>query len=198
MKSGLLLSGGMDSLALAFWKKPHIAFTVDYGQLPSQGEIRAAQAITQALGIEHLVIQHDYSALGSGDLVGTVPNEYAPASDWWPYRNQLLITLVAAKAISVGVGELMVGTVRTDAIHSDGTAAFVEAMDRLLSLQEGRMRIIAPAIELSCAELVRTSRVPMGLLAWAHSCHVSEFACGQCRGCNKHREAMRELGYEDY
>lgn len=198
MKSGLLLSGGMDSLAIAFWKKPHVAFTVDYGQLPAKGEIRAAQQITSRLGIEHIVIQLDCSVLGSGDLAGMAPNEHAPASDWWPYRNQLLITLVAAKAISVGVEELSVGTVRTDAIHSDGSTAFIDAMDRLLSLQEGHMRVIAPAIEMSCAELVRISGIPMELLAWAHSCHVSEYACGQCRGCNKHREAMQELGYEAY
>lgn len=198
MKSGLLLSGGMDSLALAYWKKPHVAFTVDYGQLPALGEIRAAQQITRALGIEHIVIQHDCSALGSGDLAGVPPSEHAQASDWWPYRNQLLTTLVAAKAIGIGVGELIIGTVRTDAIHADGTAAFIEAMDRLLSIQEGHMRVVAPAIEFSCAELIRISGIPRELLAWAHSCHVSEFACGQCRGCNKHREAMRELGYESY
>lgn len=39
MKTGLLLSGGMDSLTLAWWKRPDIAFTLNYGQLAAQAEI---------------------------------------------------------------------------------------------------------------------------------------------------------------
>ena len=31
MTTGLLLSGGIDSSALAFWKRPQVCFTVDYG-----------------------------------------------------------------------------------------------------------------------------------------------------------------------
>ena len=40
----LLLSGGMDSIALAFWKRPEIAITIDYGQ-------RAAEALPSDWGI---------------------------------------------------------------------------------------------------------------------------------------------------
>ena len=30
MSAALLLSGGMDSIALAYWRKPSIAITIDY------------------------------------------------------------------------------------------------------------------------------------------------------------------------
>jgi len=198
MSLGLLLSGGMDSVALAYWKKPQFAFTVDYGQLPALGEVRAAKQVCSSLGIEHILVSIDCSSLGSGDLIGAAADSHAPATDWWPYRNQLLITLVATKAISLGVKELLIGTVKTDAIHSDGSLLFLQTIDKLMSIQEGWIRVNAPAINLTCAELVQQSGIPLDLLSWAHSCHTSEFACGRCRGCNKHRETMSQLGYESY
>lgn len=195
MTTGLLLSGGMDSLCLAWWKRPQIAFTIDYGQLPATAEITAAQAICERLSIQHRVLQIDCLSLGTGDMAGTAPNVFAPASDWWPYRNQLLVTLAAMKAIALGVKELWLGTVKSDASHGDGTLAFVSAMSDLLTLQEGNMTLGAPAINLSTVDLIKRSGVPREFLAWAHSCHKANVACGNCRGCNKYFEVLRELDH---
>lgn len=193
MKSALLLSGGMDSLALAYWKKPNVAFTVDYGQLAAEAEIAASTQICQELNIEHHVLRIDCRALGSGDMAGTKEDSLAPASDWWPYRNQLLLTLVAMKAVGLGVSHLWIGTVKSDGVHLDGTPEFVDLIDRLLAYQEGGLHISAPAIDLSTTELIRKANVPAPLLAWAHSCHKANVACGQCRGCNKYLQVYEEL-----
>ena len=193
MKTALLLSGGMDSLCIAWWKRPDVAITIDYGQLPAQAEIAASQAICSSLNIEHHVIRVDCRALGSGDMAGTNADQHAPASDWWPYRNQLLATLAAMKAISLGVTHLLIGTVRSDGSHMDGTQEFVDALSKLVAMQEGGMTIEAPAIQLSTAELARMSGVPESLLAWAHSCHKANVPCGNCRGCNKYFETLLEL-----
>ena len=195
MKTGLLLSGGMDSLCIAWWKRPDIAFTLDYGQMPAAAEIEASAAICKHLGIEHHVVRVDCRSLGSGDMAGVDASAHAPASDWWPYRNQLLVTLAAMKAIGLGVTTLLIGTVRSDDSHRDGTPEFVSAVSALLALQEGGMTLNAPAIELSTTELARLSDVPPGVLAWAHSCHKADVACGNCRGCNKYFEVLRELGH---
>jgi 7-cyano-7-deazaguanine synthase len=196
MTTALLLSGGMDSIAVAFWKKPDFAFTVDYGQLSSEGEIDAARAVSESLSIPHEIITVDCRSLGSGDLSGKEPIPSAPATDWWPFRNQLLVTLVGMRAVSLGVDTLLFGTVKTDRIHSDGSPEFFEKLDSLLSLQEGRLRILAPAIDLTTLELIRLSSVPRSLLAWAHSCHVSDFACGGCLGCSKYQAVIEELENE--
>lgn len=193
MKTALLLSGGMDSLCIAWWKRPDVAITIDYGQLPAQAEIQASEAICKALDIEHHVIRVDCRALGSGDMAGALADVNAPASDWWPYRNQLLATLAAMKAISLGVTHLLLGTVQSDCSHKDGTPGFVDALSALLSMQEGAMTVGSPAISLSTAQLVRLSGVPESQLAWAHSCHKSNVACGNCRGCNKYFETLQEL-----
>ena len=197
-KVGILLSGGIDSIALAYWKRPDVAYTVNYGQVCAQGEIRAASTVAKILGIPHFLLDVNCKQLGSGDLAGKKACSVAPVSEWWPFRNQLLITIVAMKAIQDGVETLLFGTVETDSTHCDGTVAFFQSMTNVLEMQEGGISVLSPAINLSSAELVKCSGIDGTVLAWAHSCHTSDFACGSCRGCNKHRIVMTELGFEPY
>jgi 7-cyano-7-deazaguanine synthase len=197
-RTAILLSGGIDSIALAHWKKPELAITVNYGQVPALAEVDAARAAARDLRLEHEIVPIDCSVIGSGDLAGSRPHSAAPASDWWPYRNQLLITIAAARALASGVSRLLIGTVASDHFHVDGRPDFIALMADVLRLQEGNLELEAPAATMSSAELVRVSGVPIEILAWAHSCHTSNFACGRCRGCVKHFEIMQELGIGPY
>lgn len=65
-----------------------------------------------------------------------------------------------------------------------------------MEMQEGGIRVTAPAIRMSTVELVRASGVPREILAWAHSCHTGPLACGDCRGCHKHFQVTEQL-YEN-
>ena len=193
MKTALLLSGGMDSIALAYWKRPAIAVTIDYGQLPAEGELRAARAVAAELNIRHEIISVDCRALGGGELTGSPQLSSSPSPEWWPYRNQLLLTLSAMHTIRLGVQELMIGTVASDEVHKDGQPAFIELMDKLMTFQEMGLRITAPALDMTAVDLVRTSKISRSLLCFAHSCHKANIACGECRGCQKYRATMQEL-----
>lgn len=190
LNRGLLLSGGMDSTAIAYWKRPELAITIDYGQRPAIGEIRAAKAVTDALDIKHVVVIANIADIGSGDLAGRNAIDLAPASEWWPYRNQFLLTVAAMKCITEGVSELMIGALQTDGFHADGTREFIDQFNGLLGLQEGNLIVTTPAIGLNAQELVTDSKIPEDILAWSHSCHVSDLACGFCRGCLKHYSTM--------
>lgn len=196
MKTGLLLSGGMDSLSIAWWKRPDVAFTVNYGQKAAQAEREASAAVCTRLGIEHQVLTADCSSLGSGDMAHGEADAAAPSSDWWPYRNQLLVTLVAMRAITMGVHTLWIGSVKSDGNHKDGTPRFVELLNSLIAFQEGSLQIQAPAIEMSTTELIRASGIPSHVLAWAHSCHKADVPCSNCRGCNKYFQTYLELGHD--
>jgi len=198
MTSALLLSGGMDSTAIAWWKRPEICITIDYGQTPARAEVRASAAVANAIHASHHVISVDLRSLGSGDMAGQQPLKIAPVTEWWPYRNQMLITLAGMKAISLGVKKILIGCLRTDGMHADGRPEFIKALDSLMLLQEGALAIEAPAVALDAMELVEISKVPLDILAWAHSCHVSEYACGECRGCRKHYETLNGLGVPPY
>ncbi|MDD9973320.1 MAG: 7-cyano-7-deazaguanine synthase [Candidatus Poribacteria bacterium] len=193
MKRALLLSGGMDSVSIAYWQHPDLAITIDYGQKPALGEIRAASAVCTQLNIIHYIIKADISQMGSGDLAGTSPAKHAPANEWWPYRNQFLLTVAAMHCYNQDATRLLIGALRTDGFHKDGTQDFIDRMNAIFALQEGDLIIEAPAIKLDAVELVRESGVPRDILSWSHSCHVAEYACGFCRGCRKHYETMETL-----
>lgn len=195
---GLLLSGGMDSISVAWWKRPDVAITIDYGQRAARAEITASAAVCEALGIRHEVVHIDCSRLGSGDMAGTSPLPVAPVPEWWPYRNQLIITVAAMAGIRIGVTELMIGAVASDGVHADGRAEFIKEISRLLAMQEGGLTVTAPAQHLTAVELAQSSGVPREILGWAHSCHVGDLACGGCRGCVKHYLTWKALGYEPY
>ncbi len=107
MKSVLLLSGGMDSTAIAWWKRPDYALTIDYGQLAAKAEIAASQSICRYMNIPHQILTVDCRNIGSGDMAGTIESEHAPASDWWPYRNQLLITLAGMKMLPFNISKIL-------------------------------------------------------------------------------------------
>lgn len=189
----LLLSGGMDSIAVAFWQRPEIAITIDYGQRAAEAEIAAASQVAKEIGMQHEIITIDCRVIGSGDMAGNDALDVAPVPEWWPFRNQLLVTFAAARGIVLGVTEVMTGSVSSDGTHADGRPEFYDAMDRVTAVQEGGIRISAPALTMTTAELVRRSGVPREILAWAHSCHTGNLACGQCRGCVKHYQVTKEI-----
>lgn len=107
----------MDSIAIAWWMRPQWALTIDYGQRAAAAEKLAAAQVCKELGLEHEMITVDCSALGSGDMGHADPNPLATTSDWWPYRNQLLITVACMRAISRDVQTLYIGTVKIGRAH---------------------------------------------------------------------------------
>lgn len=194
MNNLLLLSGGIDSACLAAWLKPEGCLTINYGQMAAKAEVMAAAEICKDLGQTHYAINANVSSLGMGIMAGITqtPSEYP---DFWPFRNQYLITLGAMFAIKNGFKKILIGTVATDHFHRDGTNKFLELMRELLLFQEGSIEIEAPAARLSTSELIKISGIPQGTLAWTHSCHVSNLACGVCPGCKKHSTIMSKLGW---
>lgn len=197
MSKALLLSGGMDSIALAYWKRPSMAITIDYGQLAAETEIRTSKVVANLLEIDHHIVTVDCRLLGSGDLLNSESLAFSPSSEWWPFRNQLLVTLGLMKSIKLGISELMVASVKSDGFHKDGTSEFYEDINRLSTYQEGNIMVTAPCIKLNTVELIKIANVPKSILFWAHSCHKSNIACGTCRGCLKYTQVINELFYDD-
>ncbi|HWH30501.1 MAG TPA: 7-cyano-7-deazaguanine synthase [Mycobacteriales bacterium] len=191
----LLLSGGLDSAALLALARPALALFVDYGQRPARAEGRAAAAVASALGTELEDVRVDLREIGGGLLHGDTPIPGAPSPEWWPYRNQLLVTTAAAVAVRRGLGEVLTATVASDGQrHADGTPRFYDALDAVLRIQEGAIRVRAPVIGMTSAELVAASGVGDDVLGWTVSCHRGDFPCGGCPGCWKRDEVLRGLG----
>jgi 7-cyano-7-deazaguanine synthase len=99
------------------------------------------------------------------------------------------------KALELQYDKVIIGTVASDKRHADGNVNFVLQLSALLKMQEGSIVLEAPAIKQSSLALVRESRIDLSVLAWAHSCHRSNIACGHCTGCAKHSEIMQAIGW---
>ena len=188
----LLLSGGLDSAGLAVWIRPDVCVTIDYGQRAAAGELAAARALCEQLDLPHRIIRADLAALGSGDM-GQRPNSaVAAAPEFWPYRNQMLVTLTGMLLLPEGLTEIMIGAVADDR-HSDGKQPFLKTLDRLMRLQEGHVAVSAPATKITTPALLKIARFPRHLIGLTFSCHVHEFACGECGGCTKHRRVIEQV-----
>lgn len=195
MSEVLLLSGGIDSIAIAAWLRPAHCLTIDYGQIPAAAEIAAASSACLALGLAHEVLRASVTQLGAGVLAGRPPSTVSPNPEFWPFRNQFLVTLAAMVAIRRHSARVLIGTVASDKRHADGTEDFLLRLNALLQMQEGGVTLEAPAIKLNSLALVQESGVDLRILAWAHSCHGSNLACGHCPGCTKHSEVMQAIGW---
>lgn len=169
-----------------------VCVTIDYGQQPAAGERAAAMALCHELKLQHRIIEANLSALGTGTMVGRAPSPEAAAPEFWPYRNQMLVTLAAMLLQPEGLSEILIGTVSTD-LHADGRAPFRRALDRVMRLQEGGVRVSAPAQRMSTIRLLEITGFPQRLVGLTFSCHVHEYACGQCAGCLKHRDVVSRV-----
>jgi 7-cyano-7-deazaguanine synthase len=190
MMSLLLLSGGIDSLCLACVFRPQLCLTVDYGQRVAPAEIDASGNICSRLNLRHHVARVDVADLGAGIMAGGEQRFPGAAPEWWPFRNQFLITVAAMVALKNGLAEILIGTVRSDRRHKDGSRRFLNQMDKTLRQQEGNIRLIAPARHWSSEELVDECEPSLDLLGMSFSCHRSIFPCGQCRGCRKNEAVV--------
>jgi 7-cyano-7-deazaguanine synthase len=214
----VLLSGGLDSTTAAAIARAEgfvlHALTVGYGQR-HEVELEAARRVAAALGVaEHRFVSVDLKAFGGSALVGAgaipkdrplaeigapgdVPATYVPA------RNTVLLALALAWCEALGAHDLFLGVNVLDASgYPDCRPEFVAAFEALANVatRAGGMRVHAPLITLTKAEIIRRGLelgVDYGL---THSCYDPSpdgGACGRCDACLLRRKGFAEAGVAD-
>jgi 7-cyano-7-deazaguanine synthase len=182
----LLLSGGIESSCLAFWKRPQLCITVDYGQACAEMEIETSASIARKLKLKHAVVHAPVQQKFGLSRVDEKSNK----PEFWPFRNQFIGTVAAMHLYGSKAKEIWFGTVRTDSRFSDGSKMFFRRLDSLTVHQEGGIAIRAPAISLSTEQLIEKSKTPWSILGATFSCHRGNTACGDCPGCEKQRSVL--------
>ncbi len=216
----VLLSGGLDSstcLAVAVSQgfAAH-CLSVDYGQR-HRGELERARRVARALGArDHRVVRVDLSGFGGSALTdasipvpkgrsrralaASIPVTYVPA------RNTVMLALAMAYAETLGARHIFIGVNAIDySGYPDCRPGFLRAFERLAAVAtkagvEGRrLRIQAPLVKLSKAEIIRLGTrlgVPYRMTL---SCYdpVLGRACGRCDACQLRRRGFAEAGIPD-
>ncbi|WP_341503663.1 7-cyano-7-deazaguanine synthase QueC [Gallaecimonas sp. GXIMD4217] len=202
----VIFSGGMDSFtvlhkALREGHQVH-ALSFDYGQRHKR-ELVAAKAVTDALGIDHKIV--DITAIqtllaGSAltcdiDMPQGHYEEESMKSTVVPNRNMILLSLAIGWAVSLEAEAVYYGAHGGDhAIYPDCRPEFVQAMKDVAKIANYQpIDIRTPYLDATKGEILRDG-LAMGLdygLTW--TCYEgSEQACGRCGACQERLEAFRE------
>ena len=219
-KSIVLLSGGIDSattLALARSRGDQsIALSFDYGQR-HRWELVAAARIAESIGVdEHFIQTVDLRQIGGSALTsdgiavprhrplestGEIPVTYVPA------RNLIFLSLALAWAEVRGATRILIGANAVDySGYPDCRPEFIEAFARTANLatrvgiQSGGIRVEAPLMKMSKAEIIKTG-VRLGVdYSLTTSCYDPDGegrACGECDSCRIRRKGFIEAGVTD-
>ena len=212
MKAVLLLSGGLDSYTAGAIVKAEgdelFALTIRYGQVHER-EIDAARRVAAALGVaRHLELKVPLSEIGGSALVGDgeIPKDRALdsggiPSTYVPARNTVFLSLAMAWAEVIGAESLGIGVNALDySGYPDCRPEYLRAFERVAALAtragvEGRpLRINAPLLELSKADIIRRGlalRLDYGLTSSCYDPDAAGHACGRCDSC-----VLRARGFE--
>jgi 7-cyano-7-deazaguanine synthase len=219
-KAVVLVSGGLDSSTVVAIAQDAgfaiSALTFDYGQRHVV-ELEAARRVTRAHGItDHQVIAlppavfagsaltDDLAVPKSEDVAGIgagIPVTYVPA------RNTLFLAYALAYAEVIGAQDIFIGVNALDySGYPDCRPEFVAAFETMANLatkaavEGAKLRIHAPLIHLSKAEIIARGHalgVDYGL---THSCYdpaPTGAACGSCDSCLLRAKGFADANIED-
>jgi len=218
VRAVLLLSGGLDSYTAGALARADgyelYALTIRYGQLHAR-EVEAARDVARALGVvRHLELDVPLSKIGGSALVGEgavpkdrpldaqdIPSTYVPA------RNTIFLSLAMAWAEVVGAEAIVIGVNALDySGYPDCRPEYLQAFERMARLAtkagvEGKpLRILAPLVQLSKANIIRRG-IALGVdYALTHSCYdpaPDGRPCGRCDSCVLRARGFSEAGIED-
>lgn len=207
----VLLSGGLDSatcLAIArdMGFEPY-ALSVAYGQRHA-AELKASQRVAAALGAkEHRTASVNLGQFGGSALTDpgiAVPEDEASTGipvTYVPARNTVMLSIALAWAEVLGANDVFVGVNAVDySGYPDCRPAFIAAFEHMANLatkagvEGARLRIHAPLIDLSKADIIRRG-LALGVdYAITVTCYQADDegrACGRCEACR-----LRAAGFE--
>jgi 7-cyano-7-deazaguanine synthase len=207
-KCVIVLSGGPDSVTVAYWAKKQgyqiYPITFNYGQIAVK-ETQAAQKIAEKLDTTTKII--DLSALKEifSDVTSLCNTNIPLTSEFSapiivPFRNAIFLSAAVAYAVAVGADTIFYGAQGSDEpFYPDCRREFYEAFEkaaRLGTCQE--ITIQAPFSGKHKSELFKAGAelgVPFEL-TW--SCYRdSAKHCGKCESCNNRKKAFKEAGIAD-
>lgn len=221
MKAIVLSSGGLDSttcisLAIEKYGKDNVStVSIYYGQTLKK-ELECARKIAKYYGLEHYefdlsnifkysncsILEHSTDEIKEKSYEEQY-NDGGIISSYVPFRNGLMLSVVATLAQSIYAGEeckIILGNHKSDFAYADCSEEFTKKMNEaILEGTYGLVDFEAPLVEMTKADVVKEGlrlKTPYEL-TW--SCYEGkENACGKCGSCICRLEAFKENGVIDF
>jgi 7-cyano-7-deazaguanine synthase len=207
-KCVVVLSGGPDSAAVAYWVKKQgydlSAITFKYGQIATK-ETDCAQKIAAKIGAPIKVI--DLSTLKEvfGDVTSLCNADIPMTSSFSqpiivPFRNAIFLSVAVSYAASIGANKIFYGAQGSDEpFYPDCRREFYQAFEKAARLGTcEEINIEAPFSDKKKAELMKIGAelgVPFEL-TW--SCYLDGAKhCGKCESCVNRKRAFTEACVSD-
>ena len=211
------MSGGLDSATtLAIARREGYlchALSVSYGQR-HVAELAAAARLATVLGAHaHRVVDVDLGQFGGSALtdpaIGVpmrgvqpgIPPTYVPA------RNTVMLSLALAWAEVLQANDLFLGVNAVDySGYPDCRPEYISAFEAMANLatkaavEGARLRIHAPLIALSKADIIRRGTqlgVDYALTVSCYQADAAGTACGLCDSCRLRRAGFEAAGMPD-
>lgn len=215
----VLASGGLDSTVAAALAREagHELFwlTIAYGQRHAIEVEQARQVAAAMRAAKHTVLSVDLRALGGSALTAdlavpknrqkTERSQGIPVT-YVPGRNLIFLSLAAAHAEVESASVIYFGANVLDySGYPDCRPEFIRAFEAVVKagtkagVEGTAVRVCAPLLEMSKADIIRTG-IRLGVpLHLTHSCYdpVGDLACGRCDSCVIRREGFSKAGVED-
>lgn len=212
MKVCVLLSGGMDSVAVLYDALRHHevvgCMSFDYGSKHNHCEIPFARLHSDRNQIPHHVVSLGFmNDLFTSDLLqsgGEIPDGHYAEQNMKrtvvPFRNGIMLAIATGYAESIKADGLVIAAHSGDhAIYPDCRDSFMEGM--AVAMKEGtyaNVQLLRPFIAIDKTAIARLG-VDLGInFAETWSCYKGgKVHCGVCGTCVERREAFFLAGIPD-
>jgi 7-cyano-7-deazaguanine synthase len=215
-KAVILLSGGLDSItALVLARKQGFechALSFDYGQRHNAELVAARRIAAHYSLIEHRVMQLGLGSIGGSALTDEsidVPQEAAEGIPvtYVPARNTVFLALALGWAEVLEAHDIFVGVNAVDySGYPDCRPEYIEAFQAMANLatragvEGAAIRINAPLIQMSKADIVRMG-TELGVdYSMTVSCYAADSegrGCRSCDACRLRSEGFQSAGIHD-
>jgi 7-cyano-7-deazaguanine synthase len=211
----VLVSGGMDSaVTLAMARAQGFdcyALSVDYGQR-HVAELAAAKIVAQRFAAAACKsVQVDLRSIGGSALTADIDVPVQAAAGipvtYVPARNTIMLSIALGWAEVLGAGDIFCGVNAVDySGYPDCRPEFIAAFENLANLAtkagvEGSpMRVHAPLIRMSKADIVRAGKQLGVDFAETVSCYQADAqgrACRRCDACRLRAQGFADAGEPD-
>ena len=225
MKALVLNSGGVDSttcvsIAIDKLSKENVStVSIYYGQKHKR-ELNCAKKVAEYYGVKHYELDlcevmkySNCSLLENSDQEikhksyeeQIKENEDGMVNTYVPFRNGLMLSSVAALAMSIYPDEeveIYLGNHSDDAAgsaYADCSEAFTNAMCEAINIGTyNKVKVVAPLVNMNKTEVVRTGLSLNTPYELTYSCYLGgDKQCGTCGTCIDRKKAFEENGIKD-